>query len=662
MGLENRPDQGAQITIPYREPRLVESEADYVFDPNSVPSEEHLPLFRYGCRLLEEHGRSDLPIRFYPSDNGIYTPIVGDGKGIEDRSARERILADEPFHLIVAAGGLGTRMGSLTDDIPKPLLRVNGVPMLSGILRSYDECPDLVQTSVLIRGSNEKHRAEFFQWRRDFPDVSLVDQGEYPTTRALVSTAMRSDRRLALIGSGDKWSNIPPREMPDILQGVKAKLVDFPVTLVGKFSPSARRKITVDAGGRVTGYRESAQDEQETDESMDKGFGVAMIAVDCGRLPIAMSLCDESRSELIKLLMEGEIPVGVYEIGDDHSWVNVNTPELLHHANTQARVDSCLYTPDMVLSGGRSGATVDLVHTGSGDRYVRKARRNGVPINRHGTERDAHTIDRHMFEGGAKIVESKHCTSCSDRRCSVMPYYDGQKLETLLDNAETRRAHDIRMRLLKSMQEGGYFDQRHYGNTSEMWEYWMLNRMDLFEALVQGEANFDYIEGANLAETSRQAILHLTHSSTDVPRGFFPRDLNSGNVIEKPNGDVVVIDQTLMFGSPAIVGAKLLFGWRGMIKGGQVINERELDERTSEVLKLDDEFLSNFARYYHGESSLPEIVRQIGGCQILRHHRAMWHLSHRAELVSDKVRGAIQPFVLRDKRMFESGEIASRTE
>lgn len=39
--------------------------------------------------------------------------------------------------LVILAGGLGTRMGQLTEDLPKPMLEIHGVPMLLHIMLHY---------------------------------------------------------------------------------------------------------------------------------------------------------------------------------------------------------------------------------------------------------------------------------------------------------------------------------------------------------------------------------------------------------------------------------------------------------------------------------------------------------------------------------------------
>ena len=55
------------------------------------------------------------------------------------------IIYDEDVHfksnkVVIMAGGLGSRMGSLTKDTPKPMLHVGGKPLLENIMNSFLSC------------------------------------------------------------------------------------------------------------------------------------------------------------------------------------------------------------------------------------------------------------------------------------------------------------------------------------------------------------------------------------------------------------------------------------------------------------------------------------------------------------------------------------------
>lgn len=69
-------------------------------------------------------------------------PVVNDEGLITKVETVEGVmdLFQKPNRVILMAGGFGKRLSPLTDDIPKPLLKVDGVPILEHILRRFKEC------------------------------------------------------------------------------------------------------------------------------------------------------------------------------------------------------------------------------------------------------------------------------------------------------------------------------------------------------------------------------------------------------------------------------------------------------------------------------------------------------------------------------------------
>ena len=72
---------------------------------------------------------------------------------------------------VVLAGGRGVRLGSLTDDVPKPLLEVAGRPFLEWVLRSIREAD---VTEVVIAAGYRASQIEALFRSVSFRGLSLT--------------------------------------------------------------------------------------------------------------------------------------------------------------------------------------------------------------------------------------------------------------------------------------------------------------------------------------------------------------------------------------------------------------------------------------------------------------------------------------------------------
>ncbi len=62
--------------------------------------------------------------------------LVNDNNQVQDLHSIDNI-DEKPNHVFLMAGGLGSRLMPLTKDIPKPLLKVGGVPILETIISNF---------------------------------------------------------------------------------------------------------------------------------------------------------------------------------------------------------------------------------------------------------------------------------------------------------------------------------------------------------------------------------------------------------------------------------------------------------------------------------------------------------------------------------------------
>lgn len=67
-----------------------------------------------------------------------FIPVIDENKILKKiLSTKDVDLQNYEFPVVIMAGGLGSRLGELTKDCPKPLLKINGKPILELIIEKY---------------------------------------------------------------------------------------------------------------------------------------------------------------------------------------------------------------------------------------------------------------------------------------------------------------------------------------------------------------------------------------------------------------------------------------------------------------------------------------------------------------------------------------------
>ena len=90
---------------------------------------------------------------------------------------------------ILMAAGLGSRMSPLTDTVAKPLVRVNGIPLIETVIAALQKRD--VAEIYIVTG----YRAEQFKpLAEKYPEVTLVHNAEYATKNNINSVAVVADK------------------------------------------------------------------------------------------------------------------------------------------------------------------------------------------------------------------------------------------------------------------------------------------------------------------------------------------------------------------------------------------------------------------------------------------------------------------------------------
>ena len=152
---------------------------------------------------------------------------------------------------LILAGGLGTRLRTVVDDLPKPLAPVNGKPFLHYILHSL--AAQQVERCVLSIG----YKAELIQqvFGNQYAGLRIdyvVEQQPLGTGGALRLAAQQIDDAFCLL-NGDTLAELSLQSLAAFHQQHQS---DITLSLASVNDLSRYGSVMLDAGSRVTGFAE----------------------------------------------------------------------------------------------------------------------------------------------------------------------------------------------------------------------------------------------------------------------------------------------------------------------------------------------------------------------------------------------------------------------
>jgi NDP-sugar pyrophosphorylase family protein len=226
-------------------------------------------------------------------------------------------------HGVILAAGRGTRLGRLTDEVPKPLLEVGGRPVLLRILDGLESAG--VRRVIVVAGYRSEQVVAAVA---DRPGVGVVVQDELDGTAGAVRSASAHLRGGPFVyGWGDIL--IEPgnyRRIMAAAAGADAVIGVNPVD-----DPAAGAAVTVDGAGRVIDIVEKPPRGTSSTKWNSAGIGVLGASV----WPHLAALAPSPRGEYeltdaIAALIAAGADVRAEPILGP--WIDIGTPEALAEA------------------------------------------------------------------------------------------------------------------------------------------------------------------------------------------------------------------------------------------------------------------------------------------------------------------------------------------
>jgi len=108
-----------------------------------------------------------------------HLPLVDGGGRLVDLVFLDELLARAPLpaSAVIMAGGMGTRLRPLTEEMPKPLLRVGGRPLVEILIERLERC-GVGDVFVAVHHKSDMIRAQLGDGTRFGVRLSYVDEPE----------------------------------------------------------------------------------------------------------------------------------------------------------------------------------------------------------------------------------------------------------------------------------------------------------------------------------------------------------------------------------------------------------------------------------------------------------------------------------------------------
>lgn len=153
---------------------------------------------------------------------------------------------------VVLVGGLGTRLGSLTREMPKPMLPVAGEPFLHILLRNIAR-HGIEEILLLARHQAQKVHEHYASGRIGGASVRVLEESAQAGTGGALREAAGQLDEVFLLSNGDSFFDI---NYLALSQQFGAMDADLAIGLRDVPDVARYGRVTVDAAGRVSGFAE----------------------------------------------------------------------------------------------------------------------------------------------------------------------------------------------------------------------------------------------------------------------------------------------------------------------------------------------------------------------------------------------------------------------
>jgi len=166
-------------------------------------------IYNKNSFVIEENYNKEEIIKLCIQKKIYQIPIVDKNKKVIDILLLDDLLKEKKYSnkVILMVGGLGTRLRPLTDDTPKPLLKVGGKPILETIIENFKKY-GFVNFVLCINYKAEMIKEYFGDGKNFDVNIEYVLEDKRMGTAGALSLLNRKPKEPFFVMNGDLLTNI----------------------------------------------------------------------------------------------------------------------------------------------------------------------------------------------------------------------------------------------------------------------------------------------------------------------------------------------------------------------------------------------------------------------------------------------------------------------
>jgi len=230
------------------------------------------------------------------------------------------------------AGGMGTRLKPLTDNLPKPMVPIMNKPLLERTMLNLKKCG--ITEAVISTCYHPEHIKEYFKKGNNINlKIEYIVEDSPLGTGGAIKKAEEYFNETFIVFNSDILCDIDLSKMIDFHKSKQA-LATIAVTEVQ--DPSIYGVIEYDANGYAISFKEKPKAGETSSKSINAGIYIFEPAI---FNEIAADRAVSIEREIFPNLLKNDQKIGIYKIGS--YWMDIGTIEKYRQAHWDIMKGKC---------------------------------------------------------------------------------------------------------------------------------------------------------------------------------------------------------------------------------------------------------------------------------------------------------------------------------